>query len=445
MKNLLSYAKIGWLLPAFGLMLSIQSCQKESEVVAPSAGANSNVTAAEACRSVCLVAGQSAPIGTVDVIKNAGGGIDITYNSTAGNYLKEVHLEIFTSIGQLRDTKKLSGGGAIPGKFDFSRSYTVLENKTSDTFSFTLAQLQAALGVSANTPVECFYIAAHAAIYTGQTAWAGACTGNGNFAFEGNNWGTYFSFCMSSCTPPLPVQATYAWEDLGSNGNDADYNDLVIGSSITTAASGTTMTLQFTAVARGSSYDHAFRFRIPNTGLTTTIGGSSGISSQVVGAYLVVTVFPSTILALPPSGPSGAHNTVKEEPCNGTNSASVTITGSLPSLNAIEPFISVYTDPTRAPGTLTYDLYVKTISPSMPGTFAYVANTRDPGYSDNQLQPREGQTFPSGIVTPENWKYPQERVAIFMAYPSFTSISAGFNPNWAGATNPLYLFNCPGI
>ena len=443
MKKLLSYAKFGWLLPAFGLMLSIQSCQKESEVAAPSAGASSSeVTAGGGCRSVCLVAGQHTPIGTVDVAKNTSGGIDITYNSTAPNYLREVHLDIFTSTAQLKNAKKLSGGGAIPGKFAFSRSFTT--DVTSTTFSFTLAQLQAALGT---TTVDCFYIAAHAAVSTGtgETAWAGACTGDGNFAFDGANWGTYFQFCMSSCDAPRPVRASYAWEDLASNGNDADYNDLVIESNNTTV--GTTMTLQFTAVARGSSYDHAFRFRIPNTGATV---GGSGITSEVVGGYRVVTVFPSTIAALPPSGPSGAHNTVKEEPCNGSASASVTITGNLPSLSAIEPFISVYTDPTHAPGTVgagtTYDLYVKNISPSMPGTFIYRANPNDPGYSDNLLQPRETQEFPNGIVTPADWKYPQERVAIFLAYPNSTSITAGFNLNWAaGATNPLYFFNCPGI
>ena len=75
-------------------------------------------TVPDPCKQVCLVAGQHMYVGTVDVAE-VPEGLLVTYNVTEpGVYLEEVHLDIFNTPEAFRDAKKVSNGGAIPGKFE---------------------------------------------------------------------------------------------------------------------------------------------------------------------------------------------------------------------------------------------------------------------------------------------------------------------------------------
>ncbi|WP_169515113.1 LruC domain-containing protein [Hymenobacter norwichensis] len=363
--------------------------------------------------------------GTVDVALDAN-FLYVTYNITAPNvYLLETHLDIFDNIDAFRNAKKISGGGAIPGKFAYKASFTAGARKTSYTATIPRSV------VDATGTDDCFYIASHAALSNGETAWGGLCNESGNGVtlnsanqFPGANWGTYFEFCKSRCNGP--VDFTYAWEDLRNTGNDADYNDLVIKSGIIKTSN--MMQIEFTAAARGAGYDHAFKFNIAKTGIPLGAAGIFGAANvQDMGTYFTVTVFPSTKMALPSAGASGFANTVSSEPCVAPTTRQVTIAidGSFPYIAArpYEPFISVYTSGT-ANGASSYDLNVYGVATS-PDTWTD---------TDNKI-------YPNGILIPADWKWPLENVRITTAYPNFRSISDGFNPSWANTPPVMGTFS----
>ncbi|MBO0358192.1 LruC domain-containing protein [Hymenobacter sp. BT186] len=362
--------------------------------------------------------------GTVDVALDAN-FLYVTYNITAPNvYLLETHLDVFDNITAFRNAKKLSGGGAIPGKFAYKASFSAGARKTSYTATIPRSVVD-------GLPRDCFFIASHAALSNGETAWGGLCSESGNGVslnnaaqFPGANWSTYFEFCKSGCNGP--VDFTYAWEDLRNTGNDADYNDLVIKSDVTKTSN--MMQIKFTAAARGAGYDHAFKFNIPKTGIPQGSAGIFGASSvQDMGTYFTVTVFPSTKTALPSAGSSGFANTVPSEPCVAPNEHTVTIAidGSFPynAARPYEPFISVYTSG-MASGTPAYDLNV------------YGVSTPADTWTDT-----DGDVYPNGILIPSDWKWPLENVRITAAYPNFRSITDGFNPNWANTAPTTGTFS----
>ena len=98
--------------------LIMQSCEEVSESVSPNDIKSSYSDArvgwgimewqgdvADPCKEVCLVAGQHMYVGTVEVTL-LGEDLLVTYKITEeGVYLEEVHLDIFTSIEQLKEMK----------------------------------------------------------------------------------------------------------------------------------------------------------------------------------------------------------------------------------------------------------------------------------------------------------------------------------------------------
>lgn len=410
-----------WLPPKFKalfsalcLSLAFQSCNKDAESILPSQTSSSEAMVAPAtCASVCLVAGQRMYTGTVDVALDAN-YLYVTYNITAPNvYLLETHLDVFDNIDAFRNAKKISGGGAIPGKFAYKASFSAGIRKNSYTATIPRSV------IDATGTDDCFFIASHAALSNGETAWGGLCNESGNGVslnkanqFPGANWGTYFEFCKSSCSSTADF--TYAWEDLRNAGNDADYNDLVIKSDIIKTSN--MMQIKFTASARGAGYDHAFKFNIPKTGIPLgAMGIFNAASVEDMGTHFTVTVFPSTKTALP--SPSGFANTLATEPCVAPNVHTVTIAIDNSFLydaaRPYEPFISVYTSGT-ASGTPSYNLNV------------YGVTTPADTWTDT-----DNDVYPNGILIPSDWKWPLEMVRITTAYPNFKSINDGFNPAWA--------------
>jgi LruC domain-containing protein len=354
------------------------------------------------CATVTLVAGQHTAVGTVDAAVS-NGDLYVTYTVTSpGIYLSEIHLDIFTSIAQLQAAKKLSGGGAIPGKFAYKQSFTA----GSRTTTYTVVVPKAAVD---RLNSDCFFIASHAALSNGETAWGGLTrptpTGVSLDAakqFPGANWSVYFEFCKSECNKA--VDFTYAWEDLNGSTNDSDYNDLVVQSGITRSSS--EMKIDFMLTARGASFGHKFRFKIPMVGITGIFGADSYTND---GTYYYVTVFEDDRVAFPGNYPNVAVGTctpfVKKSVTLATTSGFV-YNAAVP----YEPFITIMYPNTTTP---VYDLYI------------YEVSNRDTWTST------DGKVYPNGILIPADWRWPLESVNIRIPYPNFTSLTEGFTPNWA--------------
>ncbi|WP_460548834.1 LruC domain-containing protein [Hymenobacter daeguensis] len=386
-------------------MLVFQSCNKQADQVTPStnAGAQQAIAVPASCEQVTLVAGQHTAVGTVDAAVS-NGDLYITYTVTApGIYLSEIHADIFTSIGQLQAAKKLSGGGAIPGKFAYKQSFTASSHTTTYTVVIPAAAVNALNS-------DCFNVATHAALSNGETAWGGLTrpTATGVSLdvakqFPGANWSVYFEFCKSRCN--RAVDFTYAWEDLNGSTNDSDYNDLVVQSAITKSAA--EMKIDFMLTARGASFGHRFQFKIPMAGITGIFGADSYSDD---GTYYYVTVFENDIVSFP----NGYANVITGGTCTPFVKKAVTLT-----LNSsftydpakpYEPFISIL-----YPGSSTsvYDLYI------------YEVSHRDTWTSTS------GKTYPNGILIPSDWRWPLEGINITVPYPDFTSLTDGFTPTWA--------------
>ncbi len=356
-------------------------------------------------------------VGTVDVTTADGGDLLVTYNITKeGVYLEEVHLDIFSSMEQFKAAKKVSNGGAIPGKFEYKMSWSAEEEITSHTVRIPKDYVDF-IGT------ECLYIASHAALSNGETAWGGLCDASVDGVtnlddakqFPGRNWSVYFEFCLDECVET--INYTYAWEDL-SEGlqpliNDGDYNDLVIQSDIIKSSS--ELKITFLATARGAAYDHEFKFKIPMAGINGVFGADAVTND---GTDYTVTVFSSTKDELGEEGlnpyPFSANTWIRES-CTPFAYKEVVLTVdntfSYDSSKPYEPFISVYPSQTVGVGS-SYDLYI------------YEVSGRD-------TWPRGDALYPNGIIIPADWKWPLERNFIGNAYPDFTGIDSPSTTGWA--------------
>lgn len=436
MKDLHQIWKISTLVLVFAVFM-FQSCEEADKSVSPNetdakiakghdmdSGLMAwDETVPDPCKSVCLVAGQHMNVGSVDVAV-VDGDLFVTYNILEnGIYLQEVHLDIFASVEEFKAAKKISNGGAIPGKFEYKQSWSANDMITSHTVKIPSDYVDKVSGGK-----NCFYIASHAALSNGETAWGGVCNESDKgvtlvnaLQFPGKNWSVYFEFCLDDCNSPIDF--TYAWEDLKISGNDADYNDLVIKSDV--LKSSNELSIDFFASARGAAYDHAFKIKVPKIGVTG-ISGDSGVESDADFYY--ITVFASTKAVLPEEGVSphlfAANTAPNDITCDPTATSQIiiSINGSFvyDEAKPFEPFITVH------PGTaLAYDLYIWEVS----GLSTWTNGA--------------GKEYPNGILIPADWQWPLERQIITGPYPDFTSITDGWNPNWAdNLADPSKVWSC---
>ncbi len=376
------------------------------------------------CKSVCLVAGRHMEVGTVDVAMD-GEDLLVTYNITEpGIYLEKIHLDIFANMQQFKCHKKLSHGGAIPGKFSFKASWDEDEKVTVHTVKIPGSYLDDVVG-----DASCFFIATHAALSNGETAWGGLCERSHwgvslDIAkqFPGANWSVFFEFCPEECS--TVIDFTYAWEDLSEESpltNDADYNDLVIQSDVIKSES--ELKISFLASARGALYDHSFKIRIPMSGITGIFGVDDpdrDITDD--GKDYIITVFRSTKEVMPDEFIDGTNiyaNTDPRDKTCSTASAEITFTihdnFDYDPEKPYDPFITVW--PSKVAGTgSSYDLNIWELHQS-DGT--------------GSVWIKDGKEYPNGILIPSDWKWPIERQIITGPYPDFSSITDGWNPDWA--------------
>lgn len=430
MKNLQNLWRVSLMLLVFAAFF-VQSCDEADQNLTPNQ-LDSELSKApqrtgsdwmefggqlpDPCKSVCLVAGQHDYVGTVDVAMD-GDYLLVTYNVTEPDvYLLEVHLEIFTSIEELKGLKKISGGGAIPGKFDYKKSWSEGDMITMHTVKIPLAGLD-----------DCFFVASHAALSNGETAWGGLCDNTTepitlDYAkqFPGANWSVYFEFCKEECVEEIDF--TYAWEDINEDivadyKNDADYNDLVIQSDV--IKTDLELKINFLATARGAGFDHAFKIIVPTKGVDGIFDNDGAeIISEVIGDNYYITIFTSTKAILPAEGyPDAtwvANTASDDDTCEPRVSRKITITlnnefdydSNIP----YDPFITV----TSSSGT-EYDLNI------------WELHKND---GSGSFWTRGDLKYPNGILIADNWRWPLEGVNITVPYNNFKDIDL-WDKNWA--------------
>jgi LruC domain-containing protein len=423
----------GLLLSALAFSLSLQSCSKEDAPGLPNSSAATTIqsdfaslqggtTALSCSQSVCLVAGQKTYVGTVGTGLDGAGNLLITYKSSVP--IAEVHADVFTTLAAFEAANKTHNGNPAPGQFAYQKSFS----GGVSTYTITVPA-----AVVSSLPDQ-FNVAAHAALTNGETAWGGVCTqtqGGATLAsagaFPGKNWATYFGFDKKQCAQDISF--TYAWEDLVNQYNDLDYNDLVVQSKVlyTNTPNAKKLDLTFIASARGASFDHKFKFRIPKAGVVS-VAGATAVDG--LDGYYYVTVFESTKAVLPGTATNVTANTVATEPYRTPVAKTVTILLTnayvYNSAKPYEPFITVYTSGdvnVSNADSPVYDLYIKEVT-NRPGmdTFVYTA---------------DGKTYPNGIIIPANWRWPSEMQIISGPYP--TCLTTSFGPFWYNVKSPNYL------
>ena len=400
-------------------LLIIISCKKE--VLSPDTEVNSQsvlingLTPIPITQTPCiqrsLVAGQNTIVGTVDVATGALGEVYLTYNVTKPNvYLLEVHADIFKSIEQFKADKKISSGGAIPGKFKYNNIFTTNSKTTSYTVIIPKAY------VDQNSVNGLLFVTTHAKLSTGDSAWAGITIDSSKGSslenarqFPGANWSVYFDFNVTTCSD---VDFTFAWEDLQNQGNDGDYNDLVVQANV--LRRNNELKLSFKLVARGAFNDHQFKIRIPKAGIVSILGTDGNQSSYTIdGNDYIVTLFSSTKFALPSIGvPYDQVNVFTQFPCVPFAVKEITLQVNsdfvFNTSNPYSPFISVYPSGSAPFGGGNYDLSIFDFSGQ-----------------DTWTSP-SGKVYPNGVIIPRTWRWPLEGINISGPYPSFPA------NNWAG-------------
>lgn len=254
---------------------------------------------------------------------------------------------------------------------------------------------------------------------------------------------------------PFGILENYllAFEDLkNSSWNDWDVNDFVTSVNANVIADNNlkikTITMSYEALARGSSFDHAFKHTFNLQGSWTaslsvydsngTIQNSLSFTNRAFNNSGTIIVFPSTKQALPPK--SGFFNTNTSENQPGrvkgyTAVLSITVNNTNNALNSFNSTIS-------NPFILT-EIGNEIHIASLVGN---AANTQNVDNSVISGLPLYGYYLDLGYKLPYNYKWPLEgpNTAIWYAYPSFNNyILSGksTNANWYTAPDTSKVWN----
>ena len=130
---------------------------------------------------VDLVAGQHTDVGDVKIWDD-GTTLYVEYETVDPWCLEETHVAVASSLADIPQ----KNGNPIPGQFPYKTNHNC-----ASSFIYTIP-----------LPLETceLYVAAHAAINTGETAW-----GSGP-EFSGKNWATYSMYTPEACNnTPTPT------------------------------------------------------------------------------------------------------------------------------------------------------------------------------------------------------------------------------------------------
>lgn len=199
------------------------------------------------------------------------------------------------------------------------------------------------------------------------------------------------------------------FEDLQEQGNDLDYNDIVLGYRLT--GNGDVLKLDILPVARGAGFDHRFEL-VFQEGEVDGVTGSGSSMFNVDGKTVVVLH-------------DGTNNAF------GHKFVNVSCDGNTQEYSVQEFEIDITED-----FVYYFDKPLKPCLHTIPG--------EDPVYNlflwewndDGQSVFEHGDVYyPNGIITPHDWTegimwdYPQERHSILVGYPNFSDVD-NWDPNW---------------
>lgn len=213
------FKNIGVLILAIGIVSFISSCSKDDELAENDMYNQSgqdytdynllkqvNISGSS---SFSLLAGQDIPAGTVDV-EVVGDNLIVTYNTSNGFELNEVHFFIGETLSDMPQTKT---GSPKIGNFPYAASG--LQGTTTYSFTVSIPDLGGEPYVCGKT----FFLATHASVYRvnsdgsyqQETAW-----GDGERFTQRGSWATYFAVDFTCTDDPVDPKSCETAFALGS-------------------------------------------------------------------------------------------------------------------------------------------------------------------------------------------------------------------------------------
>lgn len=230
-----------------------------------------------------------------------------------------------------------------------------------------------------------------------------------------------------------------AYEDLYPSRGDYDFNDAIIAYNYALGVNGSGEVEQISGtaylLARGAQYSHDWSLRLP----------VSGISDNAIGAK-TCTVERSADQNVP--------GIVSSSGCELTGNSSGITWKAFPDTRLLFPGtdgknptsdspVNTYVGATFATGLVmrgpkaTMNMTLPTFTAlNKFGADDLVLFVKDTGETINLLT-QDNLNFPFAMVMPTQWKWPQERIEIGSAYPTFLNFIS------SGGTNNLQWYNAP--
>ena len=251
--------------------------------------------------------------------------------------------------------------------------------------------------------------------------------------------GQSFQYCLEECIVKYPVEnvATMAFEDLYPEPGDSDYNDFVTGMNANVYYRGPSVSkveMTFTALARGTGFDHNFRIGFPIEGSADVVIRRYASSDAdepyeveelkgVGGTDLNFSVFPNTKAILPPQDSRNHTNTNPGTNYIAPPKAEIEIT-----INEGDVLLPVPFDPYLVVSNnegVTSEIHIAELTQEV-----------DADGDGNKDFWEEGESiYPFGIVMFKEWHWPLEFENILSVYPNFEyvyidGIFRPRNPEW---------------
>jgi hypothetical protein len=148
-----------------------------------------------------LWGGQTIDVGTVTVGNDANGNLYVTYTTTGGWHLSEVHVNAVCNTDTDPDTQCRVDNpeDLAPGQFPYSQTFEGECSSLPTTYTITIPKSD----LNCTDPA-CYCIYAHAAVVNceggSETAWAGE-----TLIKDVNRWYYFINYCTQKCVEPPPV------------------------------------------------------------------------------------------------------------------------------------------------------------------------------------------------------------------------------------------------
>ena len=258
------------------------------------------------------------------------------------------------------------------------------------------------------------------------------------------------TYVHATQTQVLVNEYVVAYEDLKNSAwNDWDANDFVASISSTRESNAsmniTKLTYDYEALARGSSFDSQFKHKIILNGSSTvTLTVRDTLNNVIPGlsygpetrnGEFTITVFPSTIQAMPGSGFANTDPYQSGVIKGYTAKLTILVT---PNQNPVSSFLSSHSDPYITTGT-ELDIHIASIAGNM-------GNTQNVDNNVISNVPLYGYYLDLAYKLPNNFKWSLEgpNFAVWRAYPEFVNyIISGktTNLNWFSSPDTTKVWN----